>query len=182
MGRVKFILLEGVPASGKTTILRSIREKYFKECSEFKYKSVKGLVTPDNSLYIVGVFDGSTYEGTDKLDRSHAADDLIEYISTLTDDCVILGEGYPLFCHKFVSKEYVEFYIVHADDSVLHDRHIARGDRQTSSFLSGLMSRVRNFSSKYTHTLLYNNTPDDLDRAVGFLSDRVGELLNNKCK
>lgn len=61
--KAKVIFVAGVPASGKTTIFRKLREALFDGATEFMYGKVRGIER--GAYQMLGVFDGSTFEGTD---------------------------------------------------------------------------------------------------------------------
>lgn len=76
----KVIFVAGVPACGKTTLFKKIRESLFMDSKEFKQGKVRGI---ENGQYkMLGVFDGSTFEGTDKLSMT-VISDAINYIKQL---------------------------------------------------------------------------------------------------
>ena len=79
---VKTILLAGVPASGKSTIFREVRDKLFDIQIPFKYKKLRGIRNENGRIQMLGVFDNSKHEGTDKLSMTVIADAL-EYIKSL---------------------------------------------------------------------------------------------------
>lgn len=63
----KVIYIAGVPASGKSTMFKRVRELLFGDATEFKEGKVRGLQSTDGHYIMLGVFDGTTFEGTDKL-------------------------------------------------------------------------------------------------------------------
>ena len=83
---VKIIAIGGEPATGKTTLVKSILMR-FKPLKKFKYGLVQGLYNERLKLYIIGVYDGSIFSGTDKLSMA-VQPDFIKLIGKL-EGCTI---------------------------------------------------------------------------------------------
>lgn len=161
----KVIYLAGVPASGKTTIFKRIRERLFTTCTDFKSGLCRGI---ENGQYkMIGVFDGSTFEGTDRLSMA-VIDDAIDYIKQL-DNAVVFVEGDRLFNYRFLQAVKASVIIIDAHPDVLHIRHAQRGDAQSEIFLKGRRSKIENFAKKYKLKRLYNNTNSDSERITDFI-------------
>ena len=136
---VRVIYIAGVPASGKSSLLRQVRQALFEGAAEFREGKVRGIVSPDGSYRMLGVFDGSTFEGTDKLSMT-VIGDAIDHIRRLD-----------------------------ADERVLRNRHLLRGDTQTGTFLKSRRTKVENFVNKYHVPRVWNNTPADQRRILAYI-------------
>lgn len=160
--KAKVIFVAGVPASGKTTIFRKLREALFDGATEFMYGKVRGIER--GAYQMLGVFDGSTFEGTDRLSMT-VIDDAIAYIQALEAESkerkVIFVEGDRLFNYRFLQEARASVILIDAFPEVLMIRHAQRGDTQTEVFLRGRRSKVENFAKKYRIGRVYNNTPED---------------------
>lgn len=163
--KAKVIFVAGVPASGKTTIFRKLREALFDDATEFMYGKARGIER--GAYQMLGVFDGSTFEGTDRLSMT-VIDDAIAYIQALEAESkqrkVIFVEGDRLFNYRFLQAVRASVILIDASPEVLMIRHAQRGDTQTEVFLRGRRSKVENFAKKYRIGRVYNNTPEDSER------------------
>lgn len=163
--KIKVIFVAGVPASGKTTIFRKLREALFDGATEFMYGKVKGIESGAYQMF--GVFDGSTFEGTDRLSMT-VIDDAIAYIRALEAESkerkVIFIEGDRLFNYRFLQAARASVILIDATPEVLMMRHAQRGDTQAEVFLQGRRSKVENFAKKYHIGRVYNNTLEDSER------------------
>lgn len=168
---VKVIYIAGVPASGKSTLFKHVREHLFNGAVEFRKGKVRGIKNADERYIMLGVFDGSTFEGTDKLSMT-VIDDAIAYIkelSALSSRHVVFVEGDRLFNYRFLSETKATLFLLDANDDVLKERHKMRGDAQTSTFLKSRRSKVENFVAKYGVKRIWNNTVEDSDKILSII-------------
>lgn len=162
----KVIFVAGVPAAGKTTLFKRIRERLFAQCSEFKAGKVRGI---ENGQYkMLGVFDGSIFEGTDRLSMT-VIDDAINYINGLNKRCVVFVEGDRLFNFRFLQETRASIILLDASPEVLAQRHKERGDKQTETFLQSRRTKVENFANKYHIGRFYNNTIEDAEMIFNYI-------------
>ncbi|MBQ6939886.1 MAG: AAA family ATPase [Alistipes sp.] len=165
----KVIFVAGVPATGKTTLFKRIRERLFEQCSEFKEGKVRGI---ENGCYkMLGVFDGSTFEGTDRLSMT-VIGDAIDYIKRLEQEPgrkVVFVEGDRLFNFRFLQETRASLILLDASPEVLAQRHKERGDNQTETFLQSRRTKVENFANKYRISRAYNNAPEDAEKIFQFI-------------
>ncbi len=176
MRAVKTIYLGGVPASGKTTVFRAVRDALFPRATAFRHGLCRGVAS--GPFRMVGVFDGSTFEGTDRLSNC-VIDDALDYVAELERDGrrrVVFAEGDRLFCERFLRATRAEAYVVEAYARVLAARRAARaasGDGQTAHFLKSKRTKVDNLRRRRGIRTLWNNTPEDRDRIVNLLVSRA---------
>lgn len=166
---VNVIYIAGVPASGKTTLFKRIREHLFNEATEFKFGKCKGV--ENGAFKMLGVFDGSTFEGTDRLSMT-VIDDAIAYVKQLDKSKkknVIFVEGDRLFNIRFLRETKALLLLIDADERVLKKRHAKRGDNQTETFLKSRRSKVENFVKKYNVQRVWNNTQEEHERILSFI-------------
>ena len=62
----EIIAIGGVPASGKSTLMKKVIKEY-KPLKTFKYGLIRGLYDKEKNLYFIGIYDDSVFCGTDKL-------------------------------------------------------------------------------------------------------------------
>ncbi len=176
----KVIYLAGVPASGKSTLFKIIREHLFGEAKEFKYGKCKGI--ENGAFKMLGVFDGTTFEGTDKLSMT-VIDDAIEFVKQQMDSeqkSVVFVEGDRLFNIRFLKETKALLLLIDANERVLKERHIKRGDSQTETFLKSRRSKVENFINKYKAQRIWNNTLQDQERIFSFILKIATEYVDGK--
>lgn len=167
----KVIYIAGVPASGKSSLIKLVRDNLFADFKEFKHGLCRGIESADGKYKMLGVFDGSTFEGTDKLSMA-VINDAIRYIKGLQQGkakTVVFVEGDRLFNHRFLSETHALLLIIDADEMVLKSRHEGRGDRQTETFLRSRRSKIENFIKKYKFGRNWNNTLQDQERILTYI-------------
>lgn len=160
----KVIYIAGVPASGKTTLFKKLRQKYLTGAKEFRRGKVRGIISEDECYIMLGVFDGSMFEGTDKLSMT-VIDDAIQFCNSIEKRCVIFIEGDRLFNQRFLSETRARLILIDAAEDVLNARYQMRGNIQSETFLRSRRTKVENFAKKYNVSKFMNNT------------DRDGEVL-----
>jgi uridine kinase len=154
------IALGGEPASGKTTLLKSIR-KNFPNLVEFKNGLVRGQYCPNSLVYFVGVFDDSMFEGTDKLSLS-VQPSFVDFVKN-TPNAKIVFEGDRLFNASVFEQLKSVIFILDIDKDVHTQRHSQRGHEQNETFLKGRKTKIANIKSTFTHKILNNNTETDFN-------------------
>lgn len=166
---VKVIYVAGVPASGKSTLMRRVREELLDGAAPFKEGKVRGI--EKGPYKMLGVFDGSLFEGTDRLSMT-VIGDAIAYVQRLDADggrYVVFVEGDRLFNYRFIAETKALPLIIDANEKVLAHRHATRGDDQTNTFLKSRRTKVDNFLRRYNLPRIWNNTPEDQKRILDFI-------------
>lgn len=175
----KVIYIAGVPASGKSSLFKLLRQRLFDGATEFKAGKVRGIKSDCGHYIMLGVFDGTTFEGTDKLSMT-VIGDAIDYIDRLNgsiENHVVFVEGDRLFNYRFISETRALLLLIDANEYVLRQRHAARGDAQTDTFLKSRRSKVENFISKHKVMRIWNNTPEDQQRILSFIIKKAKEYV-----
>ena len=172
------ILLAGVPASGKSTIFREVRDHLFDIQIPFKYKKLRGVRNENGRIQMLGVFDNSKHEGTDKLSMT-VIDDALEYIRRLEPGFkkVVLLEGDRLLNERFIEETNAEVIIIEASKYILLKRHIERNDNQSETFLKRCETKVSNIQKKYDLAPLPNNTTEEKERIVKLINKKASEWI-----
>ena len=179
---VKVFYVAGVPASGKSTMMRSVRERLFDGSAEFRHGLCRGITSKDGHYHMLGVFDGSLFEGTDRLSMA-VIGDALSYISSLRAEGerhVVFVEGDRLFNYRFLKESQAVLLLIDANERVLAQRHIDRGDEQTERFLRSRRSKVENFIAKYHVQRLWNNTTEDMTRILDYLTKEAEGYVKDK--
>lgn len=165
----RIIAIGGVPASGKTTLLRKVMSNY--ELTPFSYGLVKGVYNKELKLYFIGVFDGSTFEGTDRLSMA-VQPDFIKFLNYV--DGVVIYEGDRLF-NQAVLDQYNNLtikIILEPSNKTLDERHKIRQDNQSSTFLKSKRTKINNILKKYDDCIVFNNE-DDTDKIIEYIIDGI---------
>lgn len=178
---VKVIYIAGVPASGKTTLLKMVRNELFAGASSFREGKVRGIESPDGHYKMLGVFDGSLFEGTDRLSMT-VIGDAISYIKALEaaeGKYVVFVEGDRLFNARFIAETKATLLLIDANEKVLHWRHSTRGDSQNDTFLRSRRTKVENYIRKHRTMRIWNNTPEDQKRILAFILKTATEYVRD---
>lgn len=163
---MKIIGLGGLPAAGKSTIVKNIIKSLGKH-KIFKYGTVRGEFYEPN-IYVLGKYDRK-FGGTDTLSMAvqpHAE----RFIKNMKDkEIVILYEGDRLFNRSFIKKIIDtginhSLYMIIADPDIIDKRHSERGDTQSEQWIKGRKTKYNKIYSAYADVikLLRNNNEIDL--------------------
>lgn len=174
------IILAGIPASGKSTIFKDIRRILFQDSIEFEHKKVKGIKTINGEYQMLGVFDNSRHEGTDRLSMT-VIGDAIEYINSINKGFkkVVFIEGDRLLNDRFIKETKAEIYIIEASPITILKRHTLRGDNQSETFLKSRDTKISNIIKKYNLKPYKNNNTSDKEHIVEMLVTRAKKWLNS---
>lgn len=153
----------GEPASGKSTVV----ESFFKDIDDwkgFKYKTMKGYYSKTHNLYLLGVYNGALFQGTDKLSM-RVAGDLYTFVEKI-EPARILFEGDRLFSKKVF--ETLEGLDCKTEKIILWtskqaERIIERGSEQTEQFKKAKKTKVQNMiDADASIQVMGNNEPEDI--------------------
>tara|TARA_R110000851_G_scaffold135593_2_gene271068 strand:+ start:363 stop:869 length:507 start_codon:yes stop_codon:yes gene_type:complete len=160
----KITIIGGLQASGKTTLMRMIRDK-LGESTKNKLGTLHYEEYDNHIVY--GIYNGDTFDGTDKLSMAVITDALNHLKHNKKD---ILIEGDRLFNLKFLDSAKVLGYDIKiiictvSDKSVLLDRFKKRGQMQKESFIKGRMTKINNILARYEATIL--DTKSGIDKNI----------------
>lgn len=163
----------GVPASGKSTLIKTYMEETGNWESEKSHDLLYNEYNKELDLYILGKYGKEeTFPGTDRLSMA-VQPKAIEWIKSTNHN--ILFEGDRLFTRTFLdflSELDAEFKILvlNTKDSLLESRHVSREDSQNETFLKSRETKISNiksslFLSDYIEDV-DNDTEEDLQKNV----------------
>jgi hypothetical protein len=195
----KVIAIGGLPATGKTTILKT----YIKDIDLQPMEPIKLVVTSydhRNDCHILGTYSKpcmvcgmvdfhkmdcgqpvvkNTFQGTDTLSMA-VQPNATEFLKTTKSN--ILFEGDRLFNAKFLEAAVdlvdageidLKIVLVNADPTLVEQRHKDRGDTQTEKFLKGRETKYDNIRASFILmpyiTEMNNNNETDLKSIVEWL-------------
>lgn len=173
---MKIVAIGGVPASGKTTLVRALMQRIPGERVDFKDGLIRGSKfstppagRPSPWVIVLGVYDGvGPFEGTDKLSMS-VQPKVEEFLQGCDDDLVVIFEGDRLFNQKFLSfcraragEDNFRPVVLGTTTENLASRHVERADTQTSTFLKGRQTKIQNILAAIPCTLFENNSVYDM--------------------
>lgn len=152
-------IIGGLPVSGKTTIMKQIREQLGQGVKR-QYGLLRYETYPDH--VVLGIYDDSTFAGTDKLSMAVMEDTLL-FLKENTKK--VLLEGDRLFTSKFITATQdlgynVNILICVVDNlnEILH-RYKKRGQMQNQKFLKGRHTKIQNIQKAFPHKIINTNEP-----------------------
>jgi hypothetical protein len=142
---MKCVAIGGVPASGKTTLMRNYLY-LLKPNKKFQKGLLRGYHDTKSDTSVLGIYDlGEVFAGTDKLSMA-VQKDFESYVAM--HDKNIVFEGDRLFTAnnlKLLNQDYdIRIIILEGDSATLEKRHEQRGDKQTEKFKKGRLTKIQN--------------------------------------
>ncbi len=158
----RIIAIGGTPGSGKTTLMLSVLEHFKGKLRMFAYKNLRGMYSTEDNLYILGLYDGSTFSGTDKL----AMNVYPHFTSFLkkVPEAVVVFEGNRLFVPKLFTTHNCDIVVIKASEHLIEGRFKERGSNQPERFLKAMRTKTENIIANHPTTILLNDTQEDLER------------------
>jgi len=166
----RIIAIGGVPASGKTTLMRKIIEKY-KPFVGFKFGLVRGLYSNAHDLYVIGIYNKSLFSGTDKLSMA-VQPDFMKMINKVKTGTIIF-EGDRLFNQSLFDKIKCDINVILVDDDVCEQRHRQRKDNQTDKFKKAKHTKIQNILENNKCNIFYNNTEQESEELFNEIIKKI---------
>jgi hypothetical protein len=135
------ILLIGMCGTGKTWVMEQLIQYYV---LSHRKKLGKIYYHTDNRIIVLGKYDGSMYQGTDKLSMSVMTD--VDAFIQHTKDKIIIAEGDRFTNGKFIDKT-DPLIIKITDDGVVG--RLKRNSTQSDRHLKSIKTRVNNIEAKH---------------------------------
>jgi hypothetical protein len=130
------ILLIGMCGTGKTWVMQQLIDYYL---LTIKRKAGKIYYHTDNRIVVLGKYDGSMYQGSDKLSMSVMTD--VDAFIEHTKGKIIVAEGDRFTNGKFIGKAN-PMVIKITDDGVVG--RLKRNSSQSDRHLKSMQTRVNN--------------------------------------
>lgn len=181
----KLIAIGGLPAAGKTSIMK----RFLAEVNTVRVEPKKLVVAMHSeakNLYVLGDFSdpNEKFPGTDRLSMA-VQPPAIEFLKETSAN--ILFEGDRLFTASYLEQAAeladsgqldLKVVIITADPEIVAQRHVERQDTQSEQFLKGRATKYDNIQSSLVLfpfiEVRKNNTLVDRERIVKWL---MSELL-----
>lgn len=162
----RIIALGGIPASGKSTLMKKVLKEY-QPLKSFKYGLLRGVYSESLNIYFLGIYDKSVFCGTDKLSMA-VQPHFIKMIDKVPNAKFVF-EGDRLFNQSLFDKHQCEIIVIKANQETIEKRHNLRGDNQTPKFLKAKQTKINNILSKNEVTVLENNTEKEAEELFEYI-------------
>jgi adenylate kinase len=144
---MKCVAIGGVPATGKTTLMRNIIKK-LQPKQDFSYGLLRGMYK--NDIAILGIYkDKEVFAGTDKLSMA-VQNHFSKYVAKKHKH--IMFEGDRLFTKNnllsLIKTHDTKIIILNTSEKNLAIRHKERNDRQNVKFLKSRETKLKNISEE----------------------------------
>jgi hypothetical protein len=178
---MKIVGIGGEPGTGKSTLVTTFLQTLGSDVP-FKDGLLRGMFYPEHRLYVLGVYDGSTFGGTDKLAMNVHADAkaFLQTVLQKQPDSAVLFEGDRLFGESFVSfcrlvTDDCTWVILEATNQNKTQRRLERGSDQNANWLKGRMTRLMRLQTTIWPVELWpNNSEEHLAENVKRLYNTLG--------
>ena len=145
----KLLAVGGVPATGKTTLMRQFMNEFKDWKPTEMFPKVHGHYNRENDIYVLGKYtDGDLFAGTDKLSMA-VQPKMLRYLK-IVRGVKIVFEGDRLFTKSFLEEvaldEGIEMrvMVLEVPPKTVTERHISRNDSQSEKFIKGRETKVNN--------------------------------------
>ncbi len=179
------IAVGGEPATGKTTAMLAILST-LGELQPFEFGRVKGYVAHGPKVILLGIYDGKTFAGTDRLSMTVITDarKLLEWLKGNGQKkfrgYTVLFEGDRLFNQAFLrdciaAAEQTRFFVLEVSAEEKERRHKQRGDTQSASWLKGRATKTKGIIDAFPGQIDVFQNADELQQ--GYFLDAVCDTL-----
>ncbi len=183
----KIIGIGGEPATGKSTLVRSLLDT-LGPASDWHWGALTGVLYPEAKLFVLGRYsEGETFGGTDRLSMAiqPQAQLFLQGLSAREEyqDHSVLFEGDRLFNRSFLTYCDVKIastvprslvYVLEAREVTKAYRHRQRGDTQTRRWLRGQATKIKAILKDFPHAVrLRSESVEDLEKNVEVLREAI---------
>ena len=177
MPQSKLLAVGGVPASGKTTLMKRFMSKFKNWKAVEMFPKVHGHYCREKDIYVLGKYDeGDVFAGTDKLSMA-VQPKMLQYLKVVSG-VRIAFEGDRLFTKSFLSEvaadDSIDLRVIVLDvpPEIVSKRHIDRADTQSEKFIKGRETKVKNIMSGGFNCLtMPNKNKQETDAAAESMKD-----------
>ena len=119
---------------------------------------------------VIGVYDNSTFAGTDKLSMA-CQPDFLRLMKKLSDNDLVIFEGDRLFNQSLFDEVDCKIIILEANNDTLVNRHIDRRDNQTEKFIQSKFTKIRNIVNNNSVKIFTNDSPEHRELSLIHISE-----------
>jgi len=181
----KIIAIIGLPATGKSTIMKKFLEKASPtwECVE-EVPLVTAHYSPTRDVYVLGKYEeGEKFPGTDRYSMA-VQPAAIKFVQTCKDNIVFEGDRLNTVSFlEFLAEQpdtELQILVITANPAIIESRHKDRADTQSEQFKKGRETKIENVRSNFmlmdNIKTFEHNTPQDTDHIVEYLTSQLPEL------
>jgi hypothetical protein len=157
------ICIGGEPATGKTSLMKMVVEP-LGPYQPFKFLRISGRYYSKYNLFLLGIYDSGTFQGTDRLSMAAPAD-LDLFLKKTSGNYLFEGDRFfASSCLQLFEKKDKDckIFVLEVSEQEKKYRHIKRNDTQTESWLAGRKTKIENIKKSFKHETLRNETEEDL--------------------
>jgi hypothetical protein len=164
----RIIAIGGEPGTGKTKLMKDVMKDY--TLTPFNYGLIKGEYDDYKKVYFIGVFDGSKFEGSDKISIKFY-NDFIEFLNQV--EGVVVFEGDRLFSKRVLATQYPFIKLVlTASKETMDTRYKLRGVFQAERFNHLKTKSLHNIIKTYDDIVFLNNEGDNTEN-INIIKDYI---------
>ena len=178
-GSVRTYYIAGVPASGKSSIIRQVISDMLPNGRPFQAGKLHGI--NEGPIYVFGQYDGGKFDGTDRLamDVINDAITFADRLGSTGQRCAILVEGDRLFNRRFLEATAARIIVIDAPAAELRRRHAARRDTQSQAFIKATRTKLENIIRAYGLKRFINDTPEAAARLITWLEGDITKWIKD---
>jgi hypothetical protein len=182
------VAINGVPCSGKSTLVRNFLEG-LSDYNRFKKGLIEGRVYPHEQVCVIGKYDDDhDLDGTDRLSRVIYQD--FENFLTDFDDCefvesgsdwTVLYEGCRMFSERHIQalkdgpEDYRILILEISEEAMKERRDSSERDldkgKSVDNYITGVRKLKRRFDLRENLEVLPNEDESDFEENISYLSD-----------
>jgi hypothetical protein len=159
---MKVVGIIGVPASGKTTLMRAVIE-CLGPGQGFKFGLLHG--TQYKACYLLGLYNVGLFAGTDRLSMAVQPDAIrfLRWLATQAPMATVLFEGDRLTRNQFLSVPDIDYrlFVLTVTGAELDRRHAARRDTQSYHFKRSRATLVASICERFRVARIPHELPID---------------------
>lgn len=157
------ILLVGMQGTGKTWVMLNLIAKYQLN-QKFKFKQVYYHCNP--KIVVIGKYDGTVFQGSDKLSMSVMAD-MSDFIANKQGQTIIL-EGDRFTNNKFIARFNPKVVLINNNGQLGRQK---RGTQQTERAIKAMATRIKNLKLP-VDTIIVNTSNEALNALTQMLNEK----------
>ena len=181
----KVIAIGGMPATGKSTLMK----KFMEVTDDWKVvepvKLVNALYSEKLNLFVLGKYEeGEKFGGTDRYSMAVQPAAAEFFTETLEDGAKVVYEGDRIFNSKMLNLLNddptidLEIIMLQVEEDEMHDRHVQREDTQSETFIKGRRTKYANISGSFylmeVTSDFRNDSYEDQNRILDHMSTFLG--------